>query len=84
MGSFRIADGPGVGSLRSTLWRFSFLYPTGGVESVIQEEATIWAAIANPENGLGNDDANTDTPAHFLRILSMAFPLASSSTNLSR
>ena len=26
----------------------------------------------------------TDTPAHFLRILAMAFPLASSSTNLSR
>ena len=33
---------------------------------------------------LGNDDDNTDTPAHFLRILSMAFPLASSSTSLSR
>jgi hypothetical protein len=27
---------------------------------------------------------NTDTPAHFLRILSRAFPLASSSTSLSR
>ena len=33
---------------------------------------------------LGNDDDNTDTRAHFLRILSMAFPLASSSTSLSR
>ena len=33
---------------------------------------------------LGNNDDNTDSPAHFLRILSMAFPLASSSTNLSR
>jgi hypothetical protein len=30
-----------------------------------------------------NDDDNTNTPAHFLRILSMAFPLASSSTSLS-
>ena len=30
------------------------------------------------------DYDNTDTPAHFLRILSMAFPLASSSTSLSR
>jgi hypothetical protein len=33
---------------------------------------------------LGNDDDNTETPAHFLRILSMALPLASSSTSLSR
>ena len=33
---------------------------------------------------LGNDNDNTDTRAHFLRILSMAFPLASSSTSLSR
>ncbi len=30
------------------------------------------------------DAYNSDTPAHFLRILSMAFPLASSSTSLSR
>jgi hypothetical protein len=33
---------------------------------------------------LVNEDHNTDTPAHFLRILSMAFPLASSSTSLSK
>jgi hypothetical protein len=33
---------------------------------------------------IGNDDDNTETRAHFLRILSMAFPLASSSTSLSR
>src|SRR5215472_18890878 len=33
---------------------------------------------------LRNDEDNSDTPAHFRRILSMAFPLASSSTSLSR
>ena len=30
------------------------------------------------------DDYSSDVPAHFLRILSMAFPLASSSTSLSK
>jgi hypothetical protein len=34
-----------------------------------------------PRRGEGD---NTEIPAHFLRILSMAFPLASSSTSLSR
>jgi hypothetical protein len=58
------------------------LYEKSGVESVLGE--AIWAAITNIENAIGNDDDNIDTPAHFLRILSMAFPLASSSTSLSR
>jgi hypothetical protein len=46
--------------------------------------AAILAPIINIENASETTMDNTDTPAHFLRILSMAFPLASSSTNLSR
>jgi hypothetical protein len=59
------------------------LYRKSGVESVTQEGAAIWADHQHRER-LGNDYDNTDTPAHFLRILSMAFPLASSSTSLSK
>ena len=47
-------------------------------------KAAIWAAITNIENA-SEPAMTTPTPsAHFLRILSMAFPLASSSTSLSR
>ena len=63
---------------------FFVLYQKSGVESVTQEGGDDLGRDYQHRERLGNDDDNTDTPAHFLRILSMAFPLASSSTNLSR
>jgi hypothetical protein len=61
----------------------------GGIEKMawnqlLRSRAAIWARDYQHRERLGNDDDNTDTPAHFLRILSMAFPLASSSTSLSK
>ena len=63
---------------------FFILCQKTGVESVTQEEGGDLGRDYQHQERLGTDDDNTDTPAHFLRILSMAFPLASSSTSLSR
>jgi len=63
---------------------FFVLYQKRGLESVTQERVCDLGRDYQHRERLGNDDDNTDTPAHFLRILSMAFPLASSSTSLSR
>ena len=79
-----MADDPGVGGLRSTLWRFSFSIKKAGWNQLLRRGAAIWAAITNIENA-SETTMTTPTPLlYFLRILSMAFPLASSSTSLSR
>jgi hypothetical protein len=59
-------------------------YQKSGVESVAQEGGGDLGRDYQHRERIGNDADDTDTPAHFLRILFMAFPLASSSTSLSR
>jgi hypothetical protein len=71
---------PGVGGLRS--WRFSLTIKKEAWNQLLRRGGDLGRDYQHRKR-LGNDDDNTD-PAHFLRILSMAFPLASSSTNLSR
>ena len=63
---------------------FLVLYQKNGVESATQEGGGDLGRDYQHRESLGNADDNTDTPAHFLRILFMIFPLASSSTSLSR
>jgi hypothetical protein len=82
--NFPFGDDPGVGGLQSTLRRFFVLYRKNGVESATQKRGCDLGRDYQHRERLGNDDDNTDIPSHFLRILSMAFPLASSSTSLSR
>ena len=70
-------------ALRSTTVALSFFLKSG-VESVAQESGGDLSRDYQHRERLGNDKNNADIRAHFLRILSMAFPLASSSTSLSK
>jgi hypothetical protein len=65
--------------VRSTFDLAAEVYELDGEDSRGRQAAAIVKRVKQC-----HDDYYTDAPAHFLRILSMAFPLASSSTSLSK
>ena len=82
--NFKVADDPGVGAFRSTLRRVSFSIEKTAWNQLLRSGGGDLGRDYQHRERLRKDDDSIDTPAHFLRILSMAFPRASSSTSLSR